>query len=94
MTHNEQARALAGGHYYCDDGWYSCPLAPDGCWNDAVESGRCNCAYEQRVIAIAVALREAEARGLEEAGMNCSASDYEMREWCRCQAAARRGGTP
>jgi hypothetical protein len=29
-------------HYYCDDTWYSCPKAEDGCANDA-EGDDCNC---------------------------------------------------
>lgn len=29
-------------HYYCEDCWYSCPKAEDGCCNDA-EGDECNC---------------------------------------------------
>jgi hypothetical protein len=29
-------------HNYCEDGWYSCPKAEDGCLNDAVGDD-CNC---------------------------------------------------
>ena len=29
-------------HVECEDKWYSCPEAPGGCWNDALEL-RCNC---------------------------------------------------
>lgn len=29
-------------HYYCDDNWYSCPKAEDGCSNSA-EGPDCNC---------------------------------------------------
>jgi hypothetical protein len=52
----DQARAetLAGGHYWCEDPWYSCPLSVEGCCNDAVEKA-CNCGYEERVKAIALA---------------------------------------
>jgi hypothetical protein len=32
-------------HYVCDgDEWYSCPLAPEGCLNDA--QTECNCGAE------------------------------------------------
>jgi hypothetical protein len=34
--------SLKRNHYYCEDSWYSCPLAPEGCadkdWPEA-----CNC---------------------------------------------------
>ena len=30
-------------HYYCEDSWYSCPLAEDGCADDRQEEGVCNC---------------------------------------------------
>ena len=30
-------------HYYCDDCFYSCPLAIDGCCNDAFDDNKCNC---------------------------------------------------
>lgn len=29
-------------HYYCEDGWYSCPQAPEGCADDSVGMD-CNC---------------------------------------------------
>jgi len=29
-------------HYYCEDGWYSCPLAEEGCADDSQE-GVCSC---------------------------------------------------
>lgn len=29
-------------HYYCEDSWYSCPLAEDGCANDSIEQ-KCRC---------------------------------------------------
>jgi len=34
------------GHDYCEDSWYSCPKAEDGCGNDA-EGDECNCGAEQ-----------------------------------------------
>ena len=39
-------------HYYCEDGWYSCPLAPEGCFDDSVPQNKCNCGAieEQEVI--------------------------------------------
>ena len=35
------------GHYYCEDSWYSCPLATDGCANEA-ETG-CTCRLKEKV---------------------------------------------
>lgn len=32
-------------HYYCEDSWYSCPKAEDGCANEA-EGTECNCGAE------------------------------------------------
>ena len=33
-------------HYYCEDGWYSCPKNPDGCANDGMGPD-CNCGADQ-----------------------------------------------
>lgn len=35
------------GHYYCEDPWYSCPLAPEGTARDDVTE--CDCGLEERV---------------------------------------------
>jgi hypothetical protein len=29
-------------HYYCDDPWYTCPMNPEGCANEA-DGNECNC---------------------------------------------------
>ena len=34
-------------HYYCDDGWYSCPKAEDGCDNEDIPKDTCNCGAEE-----------------------------------------------
>jgi hypothetical protein len=34
-------------HYYCEDTWYSCPLAVDGCANEFVPKDKCNCGAEE-----------------------------------------------
>ena len=47
-------------HYYCEDSWYSCPLAEDGCANDSYRKDECNCGADERnaeVDAIAATLR-------------------------------------
>jgi hypothetical protein len=33
-------------HYYCEDGFYSCPLAEDGCYNEQYPKDKCNCGAE------------------------------------------------
>jgi len=30
-------------HYSCEDGWYSCPLSSEGCFNESVDPNVCNC---------------------------------------------------
>lgn len=34
-------------HEYCEDSWYSCPLAPDGCCNDNYPADVCNCGADE-----------------------------------------------
>lgn len=43
------------GHYFCEDGWYSCPLADGGCSDDTVRK-ECNCDAERHNAAIDAAL--------------------------------------
>ena len=31
------------GHYYCEDSWYSCPLAEGGCADARQPKAKCNC---------------------------------------------------
>jgi len=45
----EELARLAGGHYTCEDCWYSCPLAEDSCSPDG---NACNCGLEERMAAI------------------------------------------
>jgi len=33
-------------HYYCDDRWYSCPKAPEGCADDS-QGDECNCGADK-----------------------------------------------
>ena len=35
-------------HYYCEDSWYSCPLAEDGCGNDALDKNTCYCGADEK----------------------------------------------
>lgn len=60
-----RAKALAGGHYSCEDSWYSCPLSSDGCSDDRQEG--CTCGYDNRVDKIAMALTDERRRVDEEA---------------------------
>ena len=34
-------------HYYCDDCWYSCPKAEDGCCDEA-KGDECTCGAEEK----------------------------------------------
>lgn len=33
-------------HYYCEDGWYTCPMHPEGCFNED-EPKKCNCGADE-----------------------------------------------
>lgn len=47
-------------HYYCEDSWYSCPLAEDGCANDSYAKDECSCGaseHNAKVDEIAATLR-------------------------------------
>ena len=47
-------------HYYCEDPWYSCPKAPDGCCNDA-EGTDCNCGADGHNAAVNALLARLDA---------------------------------
>ena len=56
----EQMAALAKReHYYCEDSFYSCPKAPEGCANDA-EGDDCVCGAEKHNAAVDALLSERE----------------------------------
>lgn len=47
------------GHYYCEDGWYSCPKAEDGCY-DKRQGTECNCGADEKnaaLVSVIAALR-------------------------------------
>jgi hypothetical protein len=52
MTISDIARRAAEAifddysHYYCEDCWYSCPKATDGCC-DPSQGDECNCGLEK-----------------------------------------------
>jgi len=48
---------LRRSHYYCEDSWYSCPKAEDGCADDE-QGNECNCGADEKNAAIDVLLRE------------------------------------
>lgn len=35
------------GHYYCEDCWYSCPKAPEGCCDDQKPKNVCDCGADE-----------------------------------------------
>lgn len=39
-------------HYYCEDCWYSCPLAQDGCCDDNEPEDKCNCGAAENIVEI------------------------------------------
>lgn len=41
------ARFVERGHAHCDDCWYSCPKAADGCCDDSQEKNVCNCGADE-----------------------------------------------
>lgn len=47
------------GHNYCEDSWFSCPKAPEGCAND-YQGEDCNCGAEEHNNKIDQALKEVE----------------------------------
>ena len=67
------------GHYHCEDSWYSCPLAPDGCADDGQPADKCTCDYEGRINKIATALdaqRERDAKVVREKCEACEGTGY------------------
>lgn len=59
----KEARRL---HYYCEDTWYSCPLADEGCADDRQPRDVCNCGASEvnaRIDAALLALASARAEG-------------------------------
>ena len=67
MTDTAQRRAIIGGHYYCEEPWYSCPLAENGCANEEIDETVCTCGYDDRVKALDAALQQARREALAEA---------------------------
>ena len=66
MTTQERAAASIGGHYDCEDPWYSCPLSPDGCIN--VNMGKeCTCGYDDRKQNVELLITETRRAALLEA---------------------------
>ena len=41
-----ELETLRRQHYYCDDCWYSCPKAEDGCCDES-QGGECNCGADE-----------------------------------------------
>lgn len=85
----QRARELTGGHYYCDDCWYSCPLAEDGCCNEAYAKDECTCGYDKRVDHIEAALRQIQAVERERCAQIAEAPIHASRD--RNDLAARIG---
>lgn len=58
VAENERLRAALNAarrdHVSCDDGWYSCPMHPDGCLDESATG--CNCGADEHNAAIDIAL--------------------------------------
>lgn len=60
----ELLKSLRRWHDYCEDPWYSCPKAEDGCADDNVPKDICTCGADEhndrldRAIAIAKELSD------------------------------------
>lgn len=74
MSHTDHikeiAERLAPPHYYCEDRYYSCPLAEDSCYNDQKDPTKCDCGRDEKVKEIIEALTTAYEKGKEEALKN------------------------
>ncbi len=65
VNYKSIAEKLAGSHYYCEDTWYSCPLAIEGCADES--KTECDCGYPQRVENIEKELEKAYNDGYNNA---------------------------
>lgn len=57
--------AIIGQHYACEDSWYSCPLAEDGCANPG-EGEECTCGVDTRRTLLDKLLKTARQEALRE----------------------------
>lgn len=48
-------------HYYCEDSWYSCPKATDGCANDSV-GDECNCGADEHNAKVDALMQQLKSR--------------------------------
>lgn len=58
--------AIIGQHYACEDSWYSCPLAEDGCANPG-EGEECTCGVDTRRTLLDKLLKTTRQEALREA---------------------------
>lgn len=58
--------AIIGQHYACEDSWYSCPLAEDGCANPG-EGEECTCGVDTRRTLLDKLLKTTRQAALREA---------------------------
>ena len=58
--------AIIGRHYACEDSWYSCPLAEDGCANPG-EGEECTCGVDTRRTLLDKLLKTTRQAALREA---------------------------
>lgn len=79
-------------HYHCDDNWYSCPLAPDGCADDQQTPGVCNCGAAEHNAKVTE--ESAILSRLIERQLECSNAEAVVLSTAWQTAEARRGLFP
>jgi hypothetical protein len=57
--------SLKAKHYYCEDSWYSCPKAEDGCCNDS-KGEECDCGADKQHEKIDLIVAELRRIGINE----------------------------
>jgi hypothetical protein len=59
----EKAKAVIGGHYWCEDCFYTCPQHPDE-QREGWVSEPCNCNFSERLEALIVLLETVYGMGM------------------------------
>ena len=60
----EFLQRMKRNHYFCEDSWYSCPKAEDGCSNEAVGTD-CDCGADKFNLEIDFVIQNPQQRMYE-----------------------------
>ena len=73
---------LEQGHYYCDDCWYSCPKAVDGCCDER-QGDECNCGADNynALLAKIIGLLTAVSAGKVSVDVKTSTDNNKRSKW-------------